>query len=384
MQYYLFFVFINNTHTNTNQSVILYFKRSLLVICDLHRYLYLSIPMKKGAITIKDIARELNISVSTVSRALADNPLVRPATREAVQELAQKYHYIPHFTALSLRSNKTQTLGIIIPELVHEFFALVIRGVEDVAYAEGYNVIISSSHESYEREVSETRALVNGRIDGLIACVSRETGDFDHFREITDRNLPLVFFDCICEEIAAPKVVIDDYDAGYQAVSHLIQQGRRHIAYVGGPINLLINQARLAGYRQALQDACLTTRDEWVLHCSSGDYEDGRKKTESLIENQEIDGLFAATDLMAIGAMKNMKARGIRIPEDISVVGFSNWSISSLYEPALSTMSQPGYEMGRKAAELIIRQINAPEETCNETVILKSELIVRESSVVIS
>ncbi|MFH6985119.1 LacI family DNA-binding transcriptional regulator [Marinoscillum sp. 108] len=337
--------------------------------------------MKKGSVTIKDIALELNISVSTVSRALADNPLVKPSTRAAVKELAKKYHYRPNFTALSLRSNKTKTLGIIIPQLVHEFFAMVIRGIEDFAYSNDYNVIICSTHESYEREVIDTKALINGRIDGLMACISKETNEFDHFSEFVDRGLPLVFFDCICDEIEAPKVVLDDFDAGYKAVKHLIDQGCTKIAYVGGPINLFINRDRLAGYNKALSEAGLNTRDSWIIHCDSGDYDDGMESTRELVQAREIDGLFAATDMLAIGAIKNMKAAGLKVPEDVAVVGFSNWSIGTLYEPSLSTMSQPGYEMGQKAAELLIQQIDNPDQEFNETVVLHSELLIRESSI---
>ncbi len=336
--------------------------------------------MKKGNITIKDIARELNISVSTVSRALADNPLVKPATREAVKELAKKYHYKPNFTALSLRSNKTNTLGIIIPELVHEFFSLVIRGVEDFAYANGYNVLISSTHESYEREVIDTKTMLNGRIDGLLACISKETSDYDHFKEFVDRGIPLVFYDCICNEIKAPKVVIDDFNAGYMAAKHLIDQGCKNIAYVGGPINLLINKNRFGGYQKALSEAGLNTHDDWIIHCKTMDYEGGLSDTKDLIKSKQIDGLFAATDMLAIAAIKNIKAEGFRVPEDIAVVGFSNWTIGQVYEPSLTTISQPGYEMGQKAAELIIKQIDNPDVEFDDTVVLNTELLVRESS----
>lgn len=336
--------------------------------------------MKKGSVTIKDIAQELNISVSTVSRALADNSLVKASTREAVKKLAKEYHYHPNFTALSLRSNKTRTLGVIIPQLVHEFFALVIRGIEDFAYANGYNVIISSSHESYEREVIDSQALMNGRVDGLLACISKETNDFAHFKEFGERNIPLVFFDCICDEIETAKVVLDDYHAGYQATRHLIDQGCTSIAYVGGPISLIINKDRVQGYHDALKEAGLKTQDKWVIHCSSGDFDEGKASSKELIATKEIDGLFAATDMLAIGAMKNIKEVGMKIPDDVAVVGFSNWSISSLYEPSLTTMSQPGYEMGMKAAEIVLTQIENPDHQSKETIVLQSELITRESS----
>lgn len=335
--------------------------------------------MKKGSITIKDIAQELNISVSTVSRALADNPLVKLSTREAVKELAKKYNYTPNFTALSLRSNKTRTVGIIIPQLVHEFFALVIRGIEDYAYSKGYNVLISSTHESYEREVIDMKALINGRVDGVMACVSKNTENFDHFKECLERSLPLVFFDCICEEIESPKVVIDDFDAGFKATHHLIEQGSTRIAYVGGPINLPVYKDRFEGYKAALAQSNIPFDENFVAHCHTGDYEDGRQASSDIIKKKEIDGLFASTDMLAIGAMKNIKASGLQIPQDVAVVGFSNWTISHLYEPSLSTMSQPGYEMGQKSAEIIINLING-KDVKPEAMVLKSELIQRESS----
>ncbi len=336
--------------------------------------------MKKGSVTIKDIAQELNISPSTVSRALADNPLVKPATREAVKKLAKEYNYQPNFTALSLRNNKTKTIGIIIPQIVHEFFALVIRGLEDYAYAQGYSVIICSTHEMYEREVIDAKALLTGRVDGMLACVSKQTKDFGHFQDFVDRNIPIVFFDCVCDVIDSHKVVIDDFAAGYEASKHLIEQGCRQLAFVGGPKALAINQDRLSGFRKAIEDNGLDFHEDWVVHCETGDFEDGLKSTEELIANAPIDGLFAATDMLAIGAMKNIKKAGKRIPEDVAVVGFSNWSISSLYEPSLTTIDQPGYEMGYKAAELLINQIKEPEDVKHETFTLQTKLVVRESS----
>ena len=337
--------------------------------------------MKKGTITIKDIAQELNISPSTVSRALADNPLVKPSTREAVKELAKKYKYQPNYTALSLRSNKTKTIGIIIPQLVHEFFALVIRGIEDYSYAKGYNVIISSTHENYDREVIDANALLTGRVDGLLACISRTTTNYDHFKRFEERNIPLVFFDCICDEIDTDKVVIDDFNAGYAATKHLISAGSKKIAYVGGPINLLINQNRFEGYKKALDDAGIPFDQKLIIHCKSGDFDDGIQTSKRIIDHQEIDGLFAGTDMLGIGAMKNIKAKGLQIPHDVAVVGFSNWSISEIYEPSLSTIDQPGYEMGYKAAELLLNQIESPEVVTKfETIVLQTELIEREST----
>lgn len=337
--------------------------------------------MKKGSVTIKDLAQELGISPSTVSRALADNPLVKTATRNAVTKLAKEYNYQPNFTALSLRNSKTKTIGIIIPQIVHEFFALVIRGIEDFAYAHGYNVIICSTHEMYEREVSDAKALLTGRVDGILACLSKETDNFDHFKEFEERSIPLVFFDCVCDEINTHKVVIDDKAAGYVATKHLIEQGCRNLTFIGGPESLNINQDRFAGFEKALTEANLSVNKDWVVFCTTGDYSDGLKSTKTLFQNSEIDGVFAATDMLAIGAIKNIKALNKRIPEDIAVVGFSNWSIAELFEPSLTTINQPGYEMGYKAAELLIQQISDPENNSYETFMLQTDLVVRDSSV---
>lgn len=337
--------------------------------------------MKKGSVTIKDLAQELGISPSTVSRALADNPLVKIATRNAVKKLAKEYNYQPNFTALSLRNSKTRTLGIIIPQIVHEFFALVIRGIEDYAYANGYNVIICSTHEMYEREVSDAKALLTGRVDGILACVSKETKNFDHFKEFSSRSIPLVFFDCVSDEIDTHKVIIDDMAAGYAATKHLIEQGCSNIAFIGGPKSLPINKDRYAGYEKALNEAGFNVHENRLVHCETGDFSDGLKSTKALFEDDRIDGVFAATDMLAIGAIKNIKARGKAIPEDIAVVGFSNWSIAELFEPSLTTINQPGYEMGYKAAELLIKQISEPENENFETFTLQTDLVIRQSSV---
>ncbi len=336
--------------------------------------------MKKGPITIKDIARELGISPSTVSRALADNPLVKKSTKESVKSLAEKYKYEPNYTALSLRSNKTSTIGVIIPQLVHEFFASVIRGIEDFAYSNDYNVIICSTHENHEREVIDAQALLSGKVDGLLACISRDTKNFDHFKAFPERGIPLVFYDCICDEIDTHKVVIDDLNAGYVATKHLLEQGRSKVAYLGAPINLSINKDRFNGYKKALMEAGVKFNENLVEHCPSGNFDDGMTASGKILDRSEIDGLFASTDMLAIGAVKSLKKYGFDVPKDVGVVGFSDWTISALYEPSLSTIHQPGYEMGVKSAEMLINQIADPDNDNFETVVLQTELIVRESS----
>ncbi len=342
--------------------------------------------MKSGQVTIKDIAKELNISVSTVSRALAGNPLVKPSTKAAVIELAEKLNYQPNYTALSLRNNTTNTLGVIIPQLVHEFFSMVVRGIEDVAYASGYSVIICNSHESYEREVIDSKTLMNGRVDGVLACITKNSKDVSHFKEFGKRSIPLVFFDCVVDDIETDKVIIDDYEASFNAVNHLIETGRSKIAYIGGPISLLINQNRYKGYRDALEKHGIPLNEAIVAHCETGDYADGTTTAKKFVDSQqEFDAIFGATDMLAIGAIKYFKKVGLNIPKDVAAFGFSNWKISELYEPSLSTVDQPGYEMGRIAAELLLKQIKNEDDYYQPTTeVLKTDLIIRESSAAIA
>jgi LacI family transcriptional regulator len=334
---------------------------------------------KKGPVTIKDIAIELGISASTVSRALSDSPLVKPETKEAVKELAKKYSYQPNFTALSLKSNKTRTIGIIIPQIVHDFFSLVLRGIEDFAYANGYNVIVCSSHEIYDREVMDTKTMLTGRVDGVLVCISKETMKFDHIHEFQHRGIPLVLFDRAPDGIQAPKIVIDDFKAAFDVTSHLIDQGCSRLAFIGGPKSLAIYEARFNGFTKAMESHHLDVDKDLVIHLDSEEFEHSITETSQVVSNRP-DGIFAATDMMAIGAMKNVKKSGLRVPEDIMVAGFSNWTISSLYEPSLTTVNQPGYEMGYRAAEILIDQILNPDRTKDFTEILETELIIRDSS----
>ncbi len=334
----------------------------------------------KPRATIKDIAKELKISPSTVSRALADNPIVKQTTREAVKQLAKELSYTPNITALNLRSRKTNTIGIIIPHIVHEYFASIIRGVEEFAYSNGYGVLISCSHDRYEREKIDANSLLQGNVDGLLACVSSETKNVEHFRAFQNQGIPLVFFDCVVGELKTPKVVVDDLDAGYLATKHLISKGCRSIAYIGGPDTLTTNMQRFAGYQNALATHNLDSNPSLAVHCRSGDHQDGYAECRKLLEGNRFDGLFTGTDMLGIGAIKAAKEYGLRIPHDLAIIGFSDWSISSLFEPSLSTIRQPGQELGEKATELLIEQINNPENNNYETNVLKTELIERESS----
>jgi LacI family transcriptional regulator len=338
--------------------------------------------LKQESVTIKDIAKELGISISTVSRALADNPLVKLKTREQVRAIAKEKNYHPNFNALSLRQRQTKTIGLIIPEVAHEFFADVINGIEDFAFQNGYSLLISCTNNSFVREQKSTFDLLNGKIDGLLACLTMETTDVKHYQEFIDRKVPLVFFDCVSDNIDADKVIVDDKHAGYTATSHLVNVGCKRIAYVGGPLSLLNNQHRFEGYKSALIAAGQSLDDKLVVHCNNGNFEQGKKLAAKLFEYRENypDGIFAGTDMLAVGAMKNIKEAGLRIPEDVAVVGFSNWEISEIYEPSLTTIDQQGKKIGETAIKKLLQRIQSDVELPIETTVIKTLLIQREST----
>jgi len=342
--------------------------------------------MKYNQVTIKDIARELGISPSTVSRALKDHPDISPQTKKAVNELAEKLNYQPNIVALSLRQSKTNTLGVIIPELVHFFFSTVISGIEDVAYSAGYNVIITQSNESLQREKTDIKALFNSRVDGMLISVSRETSSFEHIESILAKGVPMVFFDRVYENANSSTVVVDDLSGAKEATQHLIDQGCTRIAHLEGPPNLAITKQRLEGYLEALKENNMPVQQELIVSCPLGTIEEGKLATEQLLKmSNRPDAIFATNDPAAMGAMQAIKEAGLKIPQDIAVVGFSNWFFSALLDPPLTSVDQPGFEMGQEAAKLLIRHIelkskNNEVDIPSETKVLKTRLIVRDSS----
>lgn len=341
--------------------------------------------MKFNQITIKDIARELGISPSTVSRALKDHPDISVATKKAVNELADKLNYQPNTVALNLRQRKTNTIGVIIPEIVHFFFSTVISGIEDVAYEAGYNVILAQSNESVEREKSDIKALFNSRVDGLLLSISRETTNFDHIESIISKGLPIVFYDRMYTNPNTSKVIVDDYEGAKEAVLHLIEQGYKRIAHLEAAPGLQIAVDRRRGYVDALKENNMPIKETMIIECPNGSLEDGKKATKKLLSlTSPPDAIFANNDLLAMGAMLSIKEKGLKIPGDIALMGFSNWFFSQLLDPPLSSVDQPGFEMGQEAARLLIRQIEMKDkdqlEVQPETKILKTRLVIRESS----
>ena len=340
--------------------------------------------MNFNQVTIKDIARELGISPSTVSRALKDHPDISPETKKAVNALAEKLNYQPNIVALNLRQRKTNTIGVIIPEIVHFFFSTVISGIEDIAYQAGYNVILAQSNESYQREVTDMKALFNTRVDGMLLSISRETTNFDHIDSIVNKGMPVVFYDRMYNNPACSKVIVDDYSGAKEAVLHMIDQGCKKIAHLIPAPNLMISIDRLKGYEDALKERNIETNPDWIAHCNSGNFEEGKRVTfELLALKNRPDAIFASNDPLAMGAVMAIKEKGLKIPEDIAIVGFSNWFFGELMEPSLTTVDQPGFEMGREAARILIKQIELKEknqEPVHETKVLKANLVIRNSS----
>nr|WP_319572604.1 LacI family DNA-binding transcriptional regulator [uncultured Draconibacterium sp.] len=338
--------------------------------------------MKSGLVTIKDLARELNISASTVSRALKDHPDISKETKRAVQELAQKLNYQPNAVALSLKQRRSNTIGVIIPEIVHYFFSSVISGIEDVAYDAGFNVIICQSNERYEREVANAKTLLSSRVDGVLVSISKETTDYKHLYNFSNNEVPMVFYDRVVPNIVADQVIIDDFDAAYRATRHLIDSGRTRIAHLGGPMALLIGQRRKDGYLKALSEAGIPADENLILEADS--FEKARMAIMKLInQRKKFDGVFATNDLTAIGAMQTIQKKGYKIPDEIAIVGFSDGRFSGITDPTLTSVDQHGYEMGTQATQMLLKRIlSEDDEYPAETKVLNADLIVRGSSII--
>jgi DNA-binding LacI/PurR family transcriptional regulator len=331
--------------------------------------------------TIIDIAKELNVSKSTVSRALKNHRSIGEATKKAVQDLAKKYNYHPNDIASSLSKRSTKTIGVIVPLLSHYYFSTVISGIEELAYKSGYKVIICQSAESYEREVIVSQTLLSSKVDGLLVSISRETKNYDHFKVFQEKNIPIIFFDRICPEIEASSVIIDDYQGAFMAVEHLIQQGCRRIAHFAGPPLLLISQNRINGYKDALKAYNISFKEELLIDCGPGlEQENGSQAAQQMLDaGLRPDAIFAFCDPIAIGVMLTLKKNKIKIPEEIAVVGFCNEPTDTVVEPPLSSLVQPAFEIGETAAEIFFQHIQDKTSPIEKRV-LSTELIVRESS----
>jgi LacI family transcriptional regulator len=346
----------------------------------------------KRKITLKQIARELDVSISTVSKALRNSVEISEDTKQKIQAFAKLYNYRPNNIALSLKNRKTNTIGIIIPEIVHHFFSKVIRGVELVANKRGYNVIIGLSNESFSKEVINMEMLANGSIDGFILSMSKETlrqQDYHHFNETMNQGMPIVMFDRVVSDIKCDKVIVDDFNGAKNAVEKLISNKCKSIALITTKDYVSVGKLRTQGYLEALQENKITPEADLILKMDDTlDYEVHLEALEAEIEqlfksNKKIDGVFAVNELYALSAMKVARKLGLNVPNDLQVIGFTDGVLSKHATPSLTTVSQHAQQMGEKAAHLLIDKIESEyneEEEQFQTVVIATDLIEREST----
>ena len=333
-------------------------------------------------VTLKDISKKLNVSVSTVSKALRDSPEISSKTKSEIKDYAKKYNYMPNNIALSLRNQRTNNIGVIVPEIVHHFFSSVINGIEQTAVEKGYNIIICLSGDSFDKEVKNMQMLANGSIDGFIVSLAKETQmkqHFQHFREIINQGIPIVLIDRVTDLIECDKVIIDDVQGAYNAVNYLIKKDCRKIALISMPDYMNVGRLRAQGYVDALNDAGIEIDENLILKLE--DLHNGYDEIKNLIYSNEIDAIFASTEFFAVTAMKIARAKGLKVPEDISIIGFTDGIISQCATPSLTTVSQHSLMVGSKATEMLINRLeDTNEDRPHSTHVIKTTLIHREST----
>lgn len=338
--------------------------------------------MEEKRITITKLAEQLQVSPSTVSRALQDHPSIGKETCKKVQKLASKLGYFPNSVASNLRRKKTNLIGIMIPRIDRYFHSHSIRGIEEEANKAGYYVAIFQSNDSYQKEIENARMILSNRADGVIACLALETSKYDHFKKFKEHNTPLVFYDRVCYEIESSKILIDDFEAAYKATEHLISVGCKRIGHIAGNQNSVIFTRRLEGYKAALQKYNMKVDEELICYGNTLSSEEGSKLTKKLLHlPNPPDGLFCANDNTAVSAIQVAKQNNLHVPDDVAIVGFSNTPASTIIEPSLTTIDDHAFEMGQSAARLLIRQIeNNDVNVVSETITIRNDLIVRGSS----
>ena len=330
--------------------------------------------------TIGDVAKAVGVALSTVSRALNGNTDISPTTRQAILDMAKQMDYHPNLLAQSLKSRETHTLGVIIPDIERPFFAKVVSGIQDVASESGYRVMICQSKESYETEVSNVQALVASQVDGLLICHSRETENFDHVKPQACRGIPVVHFDRVSNEVNSAKVILDDWNGAYNVTEHLIQQGARRIAILAGPESLLISRNRLTGYQHALKRHHLPLRPEYEVHIEFQTDEAVTALDKWLALPEPPDAIFAINYTNAFDLLVALKKRGVRVPQDMAVVGFGDEFMASMIEPGLTTVDLHPYRIGQQAARLFLEQVKQKEFFQPRTLVISGDLIIRQSS----
>lgn len=334
--------------------------------------------------TLKEIAETLGISITTVSKALKNYSDVSEKTRKAVIALAEELNYSPNSFAVNLRTKESKTIGLIIPEVVHHFFSNVINGIIAEAEKKGYLVIILQSNESLELEKKQVALLINKRVDGIIMSLSNESNNDFHIKEILRKEIPFVQFDKISKLIPSSKVIINDQKAAMEAVQHLIDQGCKKIAHIRGPENPQNAIDRFIGYKKALEKNGIQYDSKLVYTCKNVTFEEGIEFAKQIIEDHpDVDGVFVITDLVAVGVLAYFNEKGIQVPNQIAIIGFSNWFMSQVITPKLSTVDQPSYEMGVAAFSLLLEEMichKDGKQFLPRTIELETSIIERDSS----
>ena len=332
------------------------------------------------SVNLKRLAEELNLSVATVSRALNDRYDISQPTKNRVRELARKLNYEPNPYASGLRRQKSKTIGVVIPEVANHFFSLAINGIEEVARANDYHVLIYLTHEDYEREVAVARLLASGRVEGVIISVASGNQDHTHLDSLQEKGVPLVFFDRVQEEIATAKVTTNDYESSYEATRHLLASGCRVIAHLTLSESISIGKRRMQGYVDALKASDIPYDEELVVHAVANKAQNIETIQALLLKRPDVDGFFASVESLAMYSYEACRNLGLVIPTDVKVIGFSNLETASLLDPPLTTITQPAYAIGKEAAKILFQAITKNVAVVAQSLELKSELIVRGST----
>lgn len=331
-------------------------------------------------ITIKDIAKALNVSVSTVSRAFNDKYDIRSETRDLILKKAKEMDYHPNPFAKKLLSQNSLNIGVVVPEFINPFFPEVIIGIQDVLFNAGYQVLIMQSNESYINELENVKLLENNMVDGIILSISQETKNTDYYKKLIEDGFPLVLFNRVNDELQASKVIFDDYKWAFFATEHLIYQGYKKIIHFAGPLSLSLSRNRLQGFTDALRKHKIEFNSKLIFETGLM-IEDGEKIMDEIIKKNELpEAVFTVNDPTAIGAMKSLKKNGYKIPGDVAIVGFSETRTAELLDPPLTSVAQPTFEMGQIAAKLLLEQINSKGMKIPQTIVLNGRLNIRDSS----
>ena len=332
---------------------------------------------------MKDIAEALGVSVATVSRALKDNPRISAEKRIIIKRYAREHNFFPNFIAESLRKSRIQPMkiiGVIIPQFNHYYFSSVLSGIEEAASARGYRILVAQSNESYEREVSICQSFFENKVCGIIVSQAKDTTVYEHFQKLLDQGVPLVFYDRICTGVDCSRVVVDDYNGAFNAVTHLINTGCRRIAFYGATMKMEISKNRYNGYRDALLRAGLKIDENFIRECDNR--KDAELITPELLSHEVVpDAFFAINDDTAIGILYSAKRMGYRIPEDISICGFTNGERAIACDPMLTTVEQRGFKVGSEAVEVLINQVEGiiPRDKVEKRVV-KTRLVLRNTT----